>query len=250
MSGWTASCRRSSSGEPWAAATARGVRGRARGRTVKSQNPRAPSRASPRPRKATIRMIFTSVSPVVNHFAKQSTQAPRNAWKGAASPLASGVDDRFHAFEVALQGAAAGVGQPVLRLRHPPLEVLLAGDVAGLFQLAGVDAQVAVRRLEQLLEVVEAQVIVHRQGADDAETHPIVDQAVEIQGGLGSGTGNIQPRLLSGSGAAAVLVLERPSHRASRRSGRRTSDAGRRSRLPAEHLPSREATPAPRRPAP
>src|SRR6185312_8768590 len=85
--------------------------------------------------------------------------------KGAASPFPGGVDDRFHALEIALQGAAAGVGQPVLRLRHPSLEVLLAGDVAGLFQLAGVNAEVAVRRLEQLLEIVEAQVIVHRQGA-------------------------------------------------------------------------------------
>src|SRR5947199_4002673 len=98
------------------------------------------------------------------------------------SPLPRGLDDRFHVVEVALQRPPSRGGQPVFGLRHPPLEILLTGDVAGLLELAGMDAQVAVGRLEQLLEVVEAQVVVDRQRADDPQPHSLVDEAVEVEG--------------------------------------------------------------------
>ena len=72
--------------------------------------------------------------------------------------------------------AAAGSGQAVFEsgggqavsLRHAALEALLARDVPGVFELARVHAQVAVGRLEQPLEVVERQRVVHRERADDA----------------------------------------------------------------------------------
>ena len=40
-------------------------------------------------------------------------------------------------------------------------------------------AEIAVARVEQGLEFVEGQLIVHRESAHDAEPHPLVDQAVE-----------------------------------------------------------------------
>ena len=60
-------------------------------------------------------------------------------------------------------------------------ERLVAGDVLRLFQLARVDAQVAVRRLQQPLEIVERQPLVHRQRADDAKPQPLVDQPIELE---------------------------------------------------------------------
>ena len=44
-----------------------------------------------------------------------------------------------------------------------------AGDVAGLFELARVDAEVAVGGFEQAAEVVEAERVVDGERADDAE---------------------------------------------------------------------------------
>src|SRR5687767_10241931 len=97
------------------------------------------------------------------------------------SRFARGVDDGFHVVQVALERLAAGGGQAVLGLGHPALEVPLAGDVAGFVKLAGMYAAVAVGRLQEILEVVEAQVLVDSQGADDAQAHPFVDKAFEVE---------------------------------------------------------------------
>ena len=54
----------------------------------------------------------------------------------------------------------------------------------GVFELARVDAQVAVGRLQQPLQIVERQPLVHRQRADDAEPQPLVNQPIELQRAL------------------------------------------------------------------
>src|SRR6266446_3476579 len=102
--------------------------------------------------------------------------------KKNASPLSGGVNQRFHVVQVALQRAPPGGGEPILGLRYPPLERLAAGDVLRLLEPARVHAQVAVRGLEQRLELVEAQRIVHGERAHDAEPDPLVDEPVELGG--------------------------------------------------------------------
>jgi hypothetical protein len=46
------------------------------------------------------------------------------------------------------------------------------------------DAEVAVRRLKQALQIVEGQAVVHRQRTDDAEAQPLVNEPVEGEGTL------------------------------------------------------------------
>src|SRR5258706_14246990 len=86
-----------------------------------------------------------------------------------ALPPPRGADDRFHVVEVLLERAAAGGRQGVLGLRDAALERLLRGDVTGLLELAGVDADVAVRGLEDGLHLVERNGGRHGQGADDGQ---------------------------------------------------------------------------------
>ena len=81
--------------------------------------------------------------------------------------------------EVLLERAAAGGGEAVFGPRHAARERLLAGDVLRVFELAGVDAQVAVGRVQQPLEIVERQPIVDGQRADDAEAEALVDEPIE-----------------------------------------------------------------------
>src|SRR5205814_3453157 len=88
--------------------------------------------------------------------------------KKNASPLTGGVNQGFHVVQVALQGAPPGGRKPVLGLGNSALERLGARDVLRLLEPTRVDAQVAVRGLEQGFELVEAQRIVHRERAHDA----------------------------------------------------------------------------------
>ena len=83
--------------------------------------------------------------------------------------------------EIFFERAAAGGGQPILGARHASLERLLARDVLRVLELARVDAQVAVGRLQQALQIVEREPLVHRQRADDAKPQPLVDQAIELE---------------------------------------------------------------------
>src|SRR4029453_13038341 len=86
-------------------------------------------------------------------FTRQS-QAPK---KGDGSALARRADERLHVVKVAFEGAAPGGGQAELGPRDAPLEGLGAGDVLRVLELARVDAEVAVRGFEQLLELVEGE---------------------------------------------------------------------------------------------
>src|SRR5438128_11625109 len=109
--------------------------------------------------------------------------------KNSASAVPGGADQRLHMVQIALQRAATRGREPVLGLRDASLERLGAHDILGRFELPRVHAQVAVRRLQQPLEFLAAQRRVHRERADDAEAHTLVDQAVESgsapPGGLG-----------------------------------------------------------------
>src|SRR2546423_7355549 len=84
------------------------------------------------------------------------------------SALPRGANQRFHMVQVALEGTAADSRQSILRLRHPASEGFRACDVFGLLELARVDAEIAVGRLHQLLEITEAERVVDGQRADDA----------------------------------------------------------------------------------
>jgi pimeloyl-ACP methyl ester carboxylesterase len=92
-----------------------------------------------------------------------------------------GLDERFHVGQVLLERAPAGGGEAVFGARHPSLERLVDGDVLRVLELPGMHAQVAIRRLEQRLQLVERQPIVDGQRADDAEPQPLMDQPIEAQ---------------------------------------------------------------------
>src|SRR5580704_13399073 len=93
--------------------------------------------------------------------------------------VARHLNECFHVVEVTLQGPAAGRRQAVFGPRHPPREALGTGDIPRLLQLAGVDAQIAVGRVHQLLQLVEAEGGIHRQRAHDAKPEPLMNEAIE-----------------------------------------------------------------------
>src|ERR1051326_4935431 len=73
------------------------------------------------------------------------------------STAAGRADDRLHVAEVAFERLATGGGQAILGLGRAPVEIFFADDVLRLFQLARVHAQVSVRRVQELFEVVEGE---------------------------------------------------------------------------------------------
>ena len=70
------------------------------------------------------------------------------------SSLSCGTDQRFHVVEIFFQGPSAGRAEAEFSLWQAIGKALGAGDVAGVFQLARVDAQVAVGGVEQRLQRV------------------------------------------------------------------------------------------------
>ena len=94
--------------------------------------------------------------------------------------FAGDADPFFHLVEVFGEGAAAGGGEAVLGAGDAAFKKFHAGNVLRFFELAGVDAEVAVGGLEDALEVVEAEGVVGGEGADDAEANAFVDQAIEF----------------------------------------------------------------------
>src|SRR5690606_10349096 len=90
------------------------------------------------------------------------------------------LDQRFHVTQVTLEHAASLGRQAVLGLRDACGERLATRDVARLFQLTPVRAQVAVARLQKLLELVERHALVNAESTHDAQSNPLVDEAIEI----------------------------------------------------------------------
>src|SRR5690606_37193196 len=99
-----------------------------------------------------------------------------------ASRLAHLADQCLHEVQVPLQPTPALLREAVLGARDPAVEGLRAFHVPGLLELPGVHAQVAVRRTEELLQVVEGQRVVDGEGAHDAEADAFVDDAIQLDG--------------------------------------------------------------------
>jgi hypothetical protein len=88
-------------------------------------------------------------------------------------------DQDFHLLQITLQGSTTGRRESKLGVWESAGKSLCATDVSGFLELAGVDAQVAVGRFDELLQFIEAQDVVDRQGADDPQSEPLMDNAVE-----------------------------------------------------------------------
>src|SRR5580658_374149 len=96
--------------------------------------------------------------------------------------FARDANQRFHVVQIFFQRAASGGRQAIFRFRHAPVEGFGTAQVACVFQLAGVDAQVAVRGAQQFLQFIKGERFVDGQRADDREARALVDQAVQIRG--------------------------------------------------------------------
>ena len=92
-----------------------------------------------------------------------------------------GLDDRVHVREVLVERTAAGGSEAIFGSRHAAVERLVAVDIAGLFELSRVDAEIAVRRAEQALQFVERELRVDSERAHDAESKTFVDQPIECE---------------------------------------------------------------------
>jgi hypothetical protein len=92
------------------------------------------------------------------------------------------VNDLLHLFEVTGQGLPPGIGEAIFGLGRAPVERLEAFDVACVFELAGMDAEVAVAGVQQAFKVVEALGIARRQRAHDAKSDALVDQPIQRHG--------------------------------------------------------------------
>src|SRR5690606_3710382 len=65
--------------------------------------------------------------------------------------------------------------------RHAPVEGLGARDVRRILELACVHAQVAVRRVEERLQLVEREGLVDGEGTDDAQPDALVNRPVKLE---------------------------------------------------------------------
>src|SRR4051812_7364847 len=97
----------------------------------------------------------------------------------STSAFARRANQRFHVIEVALERATTGGRDRVFRFRHATLEGLLAQHVLRFLELAGVDAEIAVRRPQQRFQIAEAHPLVDGERAENAETHTLVNEPVE-----------------------------------------------------------------------
>ena len=59
------------------------------------------------------------------------------------------------------------------------VKVFVAADVAGVLELASVDAQIAIRDVHQVFQIIESQRIIRRQRAYNAKSQPLVNQAIK-----------------------------------------------------------------------
>src|SRR5262250_1890407 len=108
----------------------------------------------------------------------------------ARQRVAGSTDERFHVGEIASELSSAEGRQLILGPRPAAIEALGARHIAGVLQLAGVDTEVAIRRLQQRLDLVERQPLRGGKGAHDAEPEAMVDE--------------VERRRLSGHGPPAA----------------------------------------------
>src|SRR5580693_7278180 len=98
--------------------------------------------------------------------------------------FARDADQRFHVVQIFFQRAASGGRQAIFRFRHAPVKGFGTAQVACVFQLPRMDAQVAVGRAQQFLQFIEGERFVDGQRTDDREARALVDQAVQIGRGI------------------------------------------------------------------
>src|SRR5579863_10426251 len=151
-----------------------------------------------------------------------------------ASSAPGCLDNGLDMLEVAQQCPLSDRCNAVLGLRSSVLEGLRAHHIARFFELASVRAQVAVAHVEQGLELVEAQLLVHGKGTHDAEPHPLVDEAVESRILAHNPGANGRRRLrgrFAGSRSGRLAALDGAGfsrHESNARSGGRRAGADRR----------------------
>src|SRR6266550_1869523 len=153
------------------------------------------------------------------------------------SALPRGAHQRLQVVKVALEGTAAASRQSILRLGHPAREGFRARDVFGFLELARVDAEIAVGRLHQLLEITEAERIVDGQRADDAEAEAFVNEPVQRVGASRGKGAPIRfasncPQISCHAWSPVVARGSVLSHRASTRQESRSRCGGRRTPPP------------------
>ena len=78
-----------------------------------------------------------------------------------------------------LERSAARGQQFIFGARHAPVKTFGTGHVARFFQLAGVHAQVAVRRFQQPLQFVKGQPVINGQRAQNPQAQALMHQAVD-----------------------------------------------------------------------
>src|SRR5579863_513334 len=95
--------------------------------------------------------------------------------------LAGARDELLHLVQIGVERFPARGSEAVFGAGDASLEKLVAAEIAGRLQFLRVHAKVAVGGLEDALEIIETQGIVDGEGADDAKTQALVNQAIEFR---------------------------------------------------------------------
>src|SRR5258705_12475555 len=133
-----------------------------------------PRRVAQRPLPSMTMATWKEVLCFIKSPAKK--KSPLSACAGARR-----ADQRFHVIEIALERPPAEGGESVFGFGDAALERLVARDVLGVLELARVDAEIAVARFEQRLQLVEREALAHRERAHDREPHALANQPIEIR---------------------------------------------------------------------
>ena len=81
--------------------------------------------------------------------------------------------------QVVFKRGAALLSEAIFTSGEPAFELLFAGDIARIFELARVDAEIAVCGTEDLLQILEGEALVYREGADDAKAKALMNDPVQ-----------------------------------------------------------------------
>src|SRR6266404_1612440 len=86
-------------------------------------------------------------------FILQSNRAK----KGGGLAFAHLLDERFHMAEVTLQSSTTRGSEFVFGFWQPAFEIFRTRDISGFFEVARVDAEIAIGCIQQALKITEAQ---------------------------------------------------------------------------------------------
>ena len=73
-------------------------------------------------------------------------------------------------------------GQFVVGARNAAFKTLGTRDVSGFFEFAGVHAEIAIRRIQKILEFGEGERFIDGESAEDSHAQPFVNKSVYIGG--------------------------------------------------------------------